>query len=146
MKNILPILATVGAVMTANAAPLDIVTVRSAYDSAETVLRLTNTAKAKSLTIFSIINFAQDASNAGLSMKDTRLIILGNPKSGTPVMQAVPLAALDLPLKILIWSDANDRVWVSYNAADYMKKRYGLTDELAAPISGIGALVEAALK
>lgn len=131
---------------TANAAPPDIVTVASAYGAPETVLRLTNMAKAKSLTVFATINFSQDASSAGLSMRNTQLIILGNPKSGTPVMQAAPLAALDLPLKILVWNDADDKVWVSYNAPDYLKKRHGLSDELAAPLSGIGALVSAALK
>lgn len=132
--------------MSTIAAPSDVVTLASSYSQSETVTRLTNTAKAKKLIVFAAINFAQDAANVGLSLSETQLLIVGNPTGGTPAIQAVPLTALDLPLKILIWTDANSKVWVSYNAPGYLKERYGLTDELAKPLSGIGTLIGEALK
>lgn len=131
--------------MSTIAAPSDIVTLASSYSQSETVTRLTNTAKAKKLIVFAAINFAQDAANVGLSLSETQLLIVGNPTGGTPAIQAVPLTALDLPLKILIWTDANSKVWVSYNAPGYLKERYGLSDELAKPLSGIGTLISGAL-
>lgn len=132
--------------MLTSAAPPGVVTVPSTYDASETVARLTDAAKAKNLLVFATINFARDAATIGLSMNDAQLLIVGNPRGGTPAMQAVPLAALDLPLKILVWSDANSKVWVSYNAPEYLQGRYGLSDELAKPLSGIGPLVAGALK
>jgi uncharacterized protein (DUF302 family) len=146
MKKIIATLALSGAFMLTSAAPPGVVTVPSTYDASETVARLTDAAKAKNLLVFATINFARDAATIGLSMNDAQLLIVGNPRGGTPAMQAVPLAALDLPLKILVWSDANSKVWVSYNAPEYLQGRYGLSDELAKPLSGIGPLVAGALK
>jgi uncharacterized protein (DUF302 family) len=132
--------------MLTSAAPEGIVTVQSTHSVSDTLARLANAAKAKSLTIFATINFARDAADAGLSMQDSQLIIVGNPKGGTPAMRAVPLAALDLPLKILVWADADGKVWVSYNAPEYLQKRYGLSDDLSKPLSAIGTLVNSALQ
>lgn len=132
--------------MLTSAAPPGVVTVPSAYPAAATLARLSDAAKANNLLLFAVIDFSRDAAKAGLSMHDAQLLIVGNPKGGTPVMQAAPLAALDLPLKILVWSDAGGKVWVSYNAPDYLQNRYGLSDELARPLAGIGALVSGALR
>ena len=145
MKIFIAALIFSGASMSISAAPNGVVTLASSYPVSETVTRLGDAARAKNLLVFATINFAADAAKAGLSMNDSQLLIVGNPKGGTPVMQAVPLAALDLPLKILVWGDAKGQVWVSYNAPEYLKTRHGIPDELAAPLAGIGALVNGAL-
>lgn len=132
--------------MLTSAAPPGIVTVASAYPAAETLTRLSDAARSKNLLVFATINFSRDAANAGLSMNDAQLLIVGNPKGGTPIMQAQPLAALDLPLKILVWTDANAKAWVSYNAPEYLQDRYGLSDDLTKPLATIAPLVNGALR
>jgi uncharacterized protein (DUF302 family) len=79
-------------------------------------------------------------------MRPTQLIIFGSPKSGTPVMVASPTIAIDLLLKALAWEDADGKVWLSYNDADYLKRRHEVPDELSKNISGIGALLEKAVE
>jgi uncharacterized protein (DUF302 family) len=73
-------------------------------------------------------------------MRPTKLLIFGNPKAGTPVMVAAPSSAIDLPLKILIWEDAERRVWVTYNAPVYLQERHGLPPELLQNISAVETL------
>lgn len=146
MKKTIATLVLSGAAIVTSAAPPGVITVPSTYPVSETTTRLTDAAKAKKLMVFAMIDFARDAANAGLSMNDSRLLVVGNPKGGTPVMQAVPLAALDLPLKILVWSDADGKVWVSYNAPEYLKDRYGIPDELAKPLGAVRELVNGALQ
>jgi uncharacterized protein (DUF302 family) len=73
------------------------------------------------------------------------MLIFGNPKAGTPLMVASPSVAIDLPLKALVWEDADGKIWVSYNKPDYLKMRHGLSDKLLQNISGIGALIEKAI-
>jgi len=82
--------------------------------------------------------------DAGLDLRDTKLVIFGNPAAGTPVMVAAPLAALDLPLKVLVWADGT-QTRVSYAAPSVLAARYGLTDELAARLAGIHALTDAVI-
>jgi uncharacterized protein (DUF302 family) len=106
--------------------------------------RVESVLKDKGLTIFARIDFSGDAKQAGLEMRPTQMLIFGNPKGGTPVMVAVPSAALDLPLKILISQDSSGKVWFSYNAPEYLAKRHAIPAGLAANISGVGALVKAA--
>jgi uncharacterized protein (DUF302 family) len=72
------------------------------------------------------------------------LIVFGNPRAGTPLMQAVPTAALDLPLKVLVWQDGDGRAWFSYNATSYVQARHGLPAELMKPVDAVAALVQAA--
>jgi uncharacterized protein (DUF302 family) len=107
-----------------------------------TVSRLTGILAAKGLKVFAVIDQAGEASGAGLSLRATTLVIFGNPAAGTPVMEAAPLAALDLPLKVLIWADG-DRTSVTYYATAALAARYGLSDELAANLAGIDALTDA---
>jgi uncharacterized protein (DUF302 family) len=118
MKNIVLALIFSGNSMYTSAAPPGVVTVPSTYTASDTLARLTDAAWAKKPQVFATINFACDAANAGLSMHDSQLLIVGNHKSGAPVIQVVLLAALDLPLKILVRTDANGKVWVSYNALE----------------------------
>lgn len=119
-----------------------IVRVSSKFSVPETLQRLEALAKSRGLMVFARIDFTGDAAKVGLQMRPTQLLIFGNPKSGTPVMIASPSLALDLPLKALASEDAQGRVWLSYNAPEYLKERHGLRDELLKNISGIGALVE----
>lgn len=146
MKRFIPALLLFGASMVTTAAPPGVMTVPSAYPVAESIARLSAAAREKNLVIFATIDFSRDAADAGLPLHPSRLLIVGNPKAGTPVMQAAPLAALDLPLKILIWSDTNGKVWASYNAPAYLQDRYGLSNELARPLAGIGDLIRGALQ
>src|SRR5262245_51615648 len=80
--------------------------VASKHSVAETIGRLESLAKSKQLTVFARIDFSADAAKAGLSMRPTQMLIFGNPKAGTPLMQAVPSVAIDLPLKALAWQDS----------------------------------------
>jgi len=116
--------------------------VPSKYSVEETCQRLESLVKSRGLTVFALIDFSGDAARVGLRMRTTQLLIFGNPKSGTPLMIASPSIALDLPLKALAWEDAQGKVWLSYNAAEYLKERHRLRDELLKNISGVGALIE----
>jgi len=121
-----------------------IIHVPSKYSVSETIRRLDGLAKSKGLTVFSHIDFSGDAAKVALRMRPTQLLIFGNPKSGTPLMIASPSIALDLPLKALAWEDTDGKVWLSYNAPEYLKARHGLRDDLLKNISGIGGLIESA--
>ena len=82
-----------------------VVTKTSPRSVSETVARLESLAEAKGLKLFAVIDHSGEAEKAGLALRDTKVVIFGSPQAGTPVMQAVPLTALDLPLKVLVWSD-----------------------------------------
>ncbi len=75
-----------------------------------------------------------------MKMRPTKLAIFGNPRGGTPLMLAAPSSAIDLPLKILVWEDANEEVWISYNSLAYLKERHGLPDELLSNIAVVETL------
>jgi uncharacterized protein (DUF302 family) len=109
---------------------------------ADTVSRLTGILSAKGMKVFAVIDQSEEARGAGLKLRDTTLVIFGNPAAGTRVMDAVPLSALDLPLKVLIWSDGG-RTNVSYYSPAALAARYGLSDELAANLAGIDPLTDA---
>jgi len=107
-----------------------IVTIPSRYTVDLTVLRLEEILKAKGVTLFTVIDHSGEAERVGLTMRPTKLLIFGNPKGGTPLMLASPSAALDLPLKILVWQDADGKVWESYNSPEYLQARHGLPADL----------------
>jgi uncharacterized protein (DUF302 family) len=96
----------------------------------QTVEALTNILNAKGVAVFALIEHSGEAEKVGLKMRPTKLLIFGNPKAGTPLMLASPSSAIDLPLKILIWEDAQGKVWLSYNSPEYLKERHGLPQEL----------------
>jgi uncharacterized protein (DUF302 family) len=75
-----------------------------------------------------------------MKMPPTKLLIFGNPKAGTPLMLAAPSTAIDLPLKILVWEDANRKVWISYNTPAYLKERHGLPEELMPNVAVVETL------
>jgi len=118
----------------------------SPHSVSETLARLETIVQAKGLTILARIDHSGDAAKVGLSMRPTQLLIFGNPKSGTPLMVASPSIAIDLPLKALIWQDADNKVWLSYNSPDYLKKRHALPDNLLQNIAGIGPICAEAVR
>lgn len=98
--------------------------------------------RAKGLTLFAVIDQRADAQKVGLDMRETTLVLFGSPAQGTPVMGAVPLAALDLPLKVLVWADG-EQTKVSYLAPDALAARCNLSPNLAATLAGIDGLTDA---
>src|SRR5579872_6948689 len=107
----------------------DIVTKRSPRSVTETVSRLTQLLSTRGITLFAVIDQRAEAQKVGLDLRETTLVIFGNPAQGTPVMMAAPLAALDLPLKIVVWADG-DQTQVSYLAPRAFADRYHLSGEL----------------
>jgi uncharacterized protein (DUF302 family) len=127
--------------MSADSVENGVVTIASAQGAVATADKLEALLRARGLTVFARIDFSGDAARAGLTMPPSQLLVFGNPQAGTPLMQAVPTAALDLPLKVLAWEDADGRAWLSYNATDYLRARHGLDADLMKPVSGVPALV-----
>ena len=124
------------------AAETDVVTKLSRESVAATVAQLTGMITAKGMRLFAVIDQAAEARQAGLTLRETVLVIFGSPQAGTPVMAASPLAALDLPLKVLIWADEG-QTKVSYYAPAALAARHHLTADLAASLAGINALTDA---
>ena len=104
-----------------------LVSVKSSHDVKTTADRLESTLKQKGMTVFIRINHAQGAQKIGKELRPTELIIFGNPKVGTPLMQCSQSVAIDLPQKALIWQDDQGQVWLSYNDPDYLVKRHQIT-------------------
>jgi uncharacterized protein (DUF302 family) len=101
----------------------------------ETVERLKAILQAKGVRSFAEVDHSGEAAKAGLTMRPTKLLIFGNPKAGTPIMLAAPASAIDLPLKILVWEDAQGKVWASYNTTGYLQERHDLPPELLKPLA-----------
>lgn len=120
--------------------------VKSSHTVEETLKRLEELVVAKGLSIFCRVDHSGEAATVGLTMQPAKLLIFGSPKSGTPLMIASPTLALDLPLKALVWVDADGVVWVSYNSPEYLKERHGIPDNLLPNIAGIRVIVEAVTK
>jgi len=120
----------------------DTVTKISDRSVSATVARLSELVAAKGMRLFAVIDQAAEARRVGLQMRDTTLVIFGSPAAGTPVMVAAPLAALDLPLKVLVWADGK-QTKVSYDAPAAVAQRRGLSPELAANLAGIDGLTDA---
>jgi uncharacterized protein (DUF302 family) len=121
----------------------DIVTKASSRSVADTVDRLLGLLGAKGLKVFAIIDQRAEARAVGLNLRETTLVVFGNPAAGTGVMEAAPLSALDLPLKVLVWADGERGTQVSYTAPSALAARYGLTAEQAAAFEGIEGLTDA---
>jgi uncharacterized protein (DUF302 family) len=96
----------------------------------ETVAKLKTILEAKGVKLFALVDHSGEAAKVGLKMPNTKLLIFGNPKGGTPLMLATPSIAIDLPLKILVAEDAQGKVWISYNSPEYLKARHGLPPDL----------------
>jgi uncharacterized protein (DUF302 family) len=111
--------------------------IASQHSVDETVSKLQAMLQAKNVKLFAVVDHSGEAEKAGLKMPNTKLLIFGNPKGGTPLMLASPSAAIDLPLKILVVEDAAGKVWISYNTTAYLKQRHNLPDNLLPNIAVI---------
>jgi uncharacterized protein (DUF302 family) len=121
-----------------------IVQIPSSHTVDETVEKLKGILTAKGVMIFAVVDHSGEAAKAGLQMPNTKLLIFGSPKAGTPVMLAAPSIAIDLPLKILVAEDEAGKVLVSYNSAQYLAERHGVPTELMKNLAVIETLAAAA--
>jgi uncharacterized protein (DUF302 family) len=103
-----------------------VVNVSSAFNVEETADRMESILKEKGLTIFNRIKHSEGAGKVGIELRDTELILFGNPKVGSPFMECQQSVALDLPQKALIWEDDKAKVWISYNDPRYLEKRHNV--------------------
>jgi uncharacterized protein (DUF302 family) len=106
----------------------------------QTVERLKGILHAKGVTLFAVVDHSGEAEKVGMKMPPTRLLIFGSPKAGTPLMLAAPSIAIDLPLKVLVWEDAHEKVWVTYNSPGYLQERHNLPPELLQNIAVVEIL------
>src|SRR5713101_6436501 len=118
----------------------------SPFSVEETLLRLQEGIHSRNLILFAHIDHSGEAKLVGLKMQEAHVLIFGNPKGGTPLMIASPLLALDLPLKVLVWQDEDDQVWVSSTSSDYLRVRYAIPQELIGNIAGVDAFIEQTLQ
>jgi uncharacterized protein (DUF302 family) len=127
------------------AMPIDgLTTIRSSFDPKETIYRLEAELEAKGMSVFARIDHAAGAAAVGLSLRPTEVLIFGNARGGTPLMQAAQSIGIDLPLKALVWQDASGATWLSYNDPVWLAKRHSLSGEtekvagnLAAALHGL---------
>ena len=106
----------------------------------QTVEKLKGILQAKGVALFALVDHSGEAERVGIKMRPTKLLIFGSPKAGTPLMLAAPSIALDLPLKILVWEDHQQKVWVSYNSSAYLQERHGVPQELLQNIAVVETL------
>jgi uncharacterized protein (DUF302 family) len=123
--------------------PDGLTTLPSPWDQQETLARVADAIVAKGLTLMARIDHAAGAKAVGLSLRPTEVLIFGNPKSGTPLMQAKQTMGIDLPLKVLVWQDADLRVWLSYNEPAWLALRHGLDEEVAPTVKAMTAALAA---
>ena len=123
-----------------------LISLRSNYAPKETMNRLETEIKANGLSVFARIDHAAGAAQVGLSLPPTELVIFGNAKGGTPLMQAVQTIGIDLPLKALVWQDASGTTWLSYNDPNWLAKRHNLGREGDATVKAMAAALDAMTK
>jgi uncharacterized protein (DUF302 family) len=118
-------------------------TLRSSYGPKDTVERLEAEVKAKGLTVFARIDHAAVAAAVGLRLRPTELLIFGNARGGTPLMQSIQTVGIDLPLKALVWQDASGSTWLSYNDPSWLAQRHGVGHEVDAALAAMAAALAA---
>jgi uncharacterized protein (DUF302 family) len=118
------------------------ITQQSQHSVAETMERFQSVLKSKGITLFALIDHSGEAEKVGLKLSPTKLLIFGSPKGGTPLMQATPSIAIDLPLKVLVWEEADGKVCISYNDPAYLQNRHHVADELLKNIAVVKTLVD----
>jgi uncharacterized protein (DUF302 family) len=139
-------LATGGLTMSTVQADQGIVRIRSQHNVPQTMEKIEQLLNAHDVMIFARIDFSGDAARAGLELRPEQMLIFGNPKAGTPLMQSIPTVALDLPLKALVWEDEQGATWIGYSTPDYIVQRHGLPASMRNHLSGaVGLLEQAAL-
>jgi len=120
-----------------------IVNLHSRSSVAETAQRLAGIIESQGMTVFARNDQRAATSAVGLDMQPMVLLVFGNPKAGTPLMQKYPSLAIDLPLKALVWEDDAGRVWISYNSQEYLMQRHGLAEK---PFKAVEALIAQAVQ
>jgi uncharacterized protein (DUF302 family) len=110
------------------------------------VQRLQTLLSEKNIRVFAVVDHSGEAEKVGLQMPPTKLLIFGNPKGGTPLMQATPTVAIDLPLKALVWQDGDGKVWLTYNGPAYLQRRHGFPEQLVANLSAVNGLLAKAVE
>lgn len=124
-----------------------LITIKSSFGPEDTMKRLEAEVKAKGLTVFAHVDHAAGAKDVGMELRPTDLIIFGNAKGGTPLMQQAQTAGIDLPLKALVWQDAQGATWLSYNDPSYIAGRHGVGEPAKAAVGAMtGALHAIATK
>jgi uncharacterized protein (DUF302 family) len=123
-----------------------IVDIASHHSVDATVEKIRGILATKGVTLFAVVDHSGEAGKVGMKMRPTKLLIFGNPKTGTPVMLAAPSIAIDLPLKILVWEDEAGKAWISYNSADYLGSRHNVPTELMQNLAAAEAIAAAAAK
>ena len=123
-----------------------LITIKSSFGPEETMNRFESEVRAKGMTVFAHIDHAAGAAAVGLSLRPTDLLIFGNAKGGTPLMQSVQTIGIDLPLKALVWQDAAGVTWLSYNDPAWLAKRHGADHETEATVSAMTAALTAVAK
>jgi uncharacterized protein (DUF302 family) len=115
-----------------------LITLSSRYPASDTMERLLAALAKRSMTVFARIDHAAGAASAGLSLRPTEVVLFGNPKGGTALMQDRQSAGIDLPLKALVWEDADGKVWLSYNDPAWIAQRHGLGAASAGAVEAMG--------
>ena len=118
-------------------------TIRSTYGPEETLRRLEAEIRSKGMTVFAHIDHAAGAAEVGLSLRPTDVLLFGNAKAGTPLMQSAATIGIDLPLKVLVWQDAAGDTWLSYNDPQWIAKRHGLGQQDEVTVSAMSAALGA---
>jgi uncharacterized protein (DUF302 family) len=126
--------------------PGTVITKVSSKSVAETVDRLRRLIADRGFTVFNVIDHSGVAERVGVQMPETKLVMFGKPTVGAAVMLAAPLAALDLPLKVLVWEGTNGAVSVSYNSPGFLAARYHIDGALRAPFDAVESIVEAVVR
>lgn len=121
-------------------------TLLSIHGAKETIDRLEAEAKAKGMTVFARIDHAAGAKQAGLALRPTELLIFGNARGGTPLMQACQTTGIDLPLKVLAWEDEQQKVWLSYNEPGWLAQRHGVAGQVTDITQRLAAALAAMAK
>ena len=118
----------------------------SRFPVADTVQKLEALLREKGMTVFATIDHSGEAAKVGMEMRPTKLLIFGNPRGGTPPMLASPTLAIDLPLKALIWEDAEGKAWVTHNSAEYLQRRHGFPRDFLQNFAGAATLIQKAVE
>ena len=120
-----------------------LITIHSSYGPQPTIDKFEAAVRAKGMTVFARIDHAAGAADVGLALRPTEVIIFGNAKGGTPLMQSTQAVGIDLPLKALVWQDASGDTWLSYNDPEWIAKRHGLGPAAGATIKAMSEALHA---
>lgn len=123
-----------------------LITVASNFGPEETADRLESEITARAMTVFARIDHAAGAAQVGMALRPTQVLIFGNAKGGTPLMQSDQTVGIDLPLKVLVWEDADGKTWLSYNDPKWIAQRHGLGADADRVIDNLSAALKAVVR